>query len=111
MDSLGKAYGFVIAYPDGSNGGRLFASDWNGGACCGSAARDNVDDVGFISALVTEIGRNLPVDPNRIYIAGFSSGAIMAYHAACKLAPMIPGIAVVSADLKDGNCGPGKKGP
>jgi len=111
MDSLGDAYGFVIAYPDGSNGGGLFASDWNGGACCGSAARDNVDDVGFISALAMEVSRNLPVDPNRIYIAGFSSGAIMAYHAACRLAPMIAGIAVVSGSLKDDNCAPGRAVP
>jgi len=111
MDSLGDTYGFVIAYPDGSNGGGLFASDWNGGACCGSAARDNVDDVGFISALATEIIRNLPVDPKRIYIAGFSSGAIMAYHAACRLAPMIAGIAVVSGSLKDDDCAPGRAVP
>ena len=111
MDALGDAHGFVIAYPDGTNGGGLFASDWNGGACCGSAARDNVDDVGFISALATEISRNLPVDPKRIYIAGFSSGAIMAYHAACKLAPMIAGIAVVSGSLKDDNCAPGRAVP
>jgi polyhydroxybutyrate depolymerase len=108
MDSLGDAYGFVVAYPDGTNGGGLFASDWNGGACCGSAARDKVDDVGFISALAAEVSRNLPVDPNRIYIAGFSSGAIMAYHAACRLAPMIAAIAVVSGSLKDGSCAPGK---
>jgi polyhydroxybutyrate depolymerase len=107
MDSLSDAYGFIVAYPQGTNGGGLFASDWNGGACCGSAARENVDDVGFFSALATEISRNVSVDQNRIYIAGFSSGAIMAYHAACKLAPMIAAIAVVSGSLKDDNCVPG----
>jgi Poly(3-hydroxybutyrate) depolymerase len=108
MDSLGDAYGLIVAYPQGTNGGGLFPSDWNGGACCGAAARDKVDDVGFISALATEISRNLRVDPNRIYIAGFSSGGIMAHHAACRLAPMIAAIAVVSGSLKDDNCAPGK---
>ena len=108
MDSLSDAYGFLVAYPQGTNGGGLFPSDWNGGACCGAATRDNVDDVGFISALATEISKNLPVDPNRIYIAGFSSGGIMAHHAACRLAPMIAAIAVVSGSLKDDNCVPGK---
>ena len=77
MDSLSDAYGFIVAYPQGTNGGGLFPSDWNGGACCGEAARENVDDVGFMSALTGEISRNLPVDQNRIFIAGFSSGAIM----------------------------------
>ena len=108
MDSLSDAYGFIVAYPQGTNGGGLFASDWNGGACCGSAVRDNVDDVGFFSALAMEISGNLPVDPNRIYIVGFSSGGIMAHHAACRLAPMIAAIAVVSGSLKDDNCAPGK---
>ena len=108
MDSLGDAYGFLVAYPNGTNGGGLFASDWNGGACCGSASRENVDDVGFISALAAEVSRNLPVDQHHIYVAGFSSGAIMAYHAACRLAPMIDAIAVVSGSLKDESCVPGK---
>jgi polyhydroxybutyrate depolymerase len=107
MDSLSDAGGFIVAYPQGSNSGGLFPSDWNGGNCCGAAARNNVDDVGFLTDLTAEISRNLPVDRNRIYVAGFSSGAIMAYHAACKLAPMIAAIAVVSGSLKDDSCAPG----
>ena len=108
MDSLSDANGFIVAYPQGTDGSGLFPSDWNGGACCGEAAREHVDDVGFIAAVVAEISHNLPMDSSRVFVAGFSSGAIMAYHTACKLAPMINAIAVVSGSLQDASCVPGK---
>ena len=108
MDSLSEVNGFIVAYPQGTDGSGLFPSDWNGGACCGEAAREHVDDVGFIAEVVAEISRNLPVDSSRVFVAGFSSGGIMAYHAACRLAPMINAIAAVSGSLKDTNCAPGK---
>jgi len=108
MDSLSEAFRFVVAYPTGTNGGGQYPSDWNGGTCCGAAERHNVDDVGFLSALVAEVSKNLPVDPHRIYIVGFSSGAIMAYHAACKLSTLIAGIGVISGSLMDDNCTPSR---
>ena len=108
MDSFSEVLRFVVAYPNGTSGGGLGPSDWNGGVCCGAAARDSVDDVGFLAALVAEVSKNLSVDPHRIYIVGFSSGAIMAYHAACKLAPMIAAIGVISGSLMDDNCAPAR---
>jgi polyhydroxybutyrate depolymerase len=108
MDSLSELLRFVVAYPNGTNGGGLGPSDWNGGTCCGTATRDDVDDVGFLAALVGEVSKNVAVDPHRIYIVGFSSGGIMAYHAACKLAPMIAAIGVISGSLLDNNCTPAR---
>lgn len=108
MDSLSDSNGFIVAYPQGTDGSGLFPSDWNGGACCGEAAREHVDDVGFLAAVLAEISSNLPVDSSRVFVAGFSSGAIMAYHVACRLAPMINAIAVVSGSLQDASCAPGK---
>lgn len=108
MDSISEARRFLVAYPYGTNGGGLGPSDWNGGVCCGAPQRGNVDDVGFLAAIVAEASKNLPVDPHRIYIMGFSSGAIMAYHAACKLAPMIAAIGVISGSLMDDSCAPAR---
>jgi len=108
MDSLSDSNGFIVAYPQGTDGSGIFPSDWNGGSCCGEALREHVDDVGFLAAVVAEISQNLPVDSTRVFVAGFSSGAIMAYHVACKLAPMINAIAVVSGSLQDASCAPGK---
>jgi polyhydroxybutyrate depolymerase len=109
MDSLSDAGRFLAAYPQGVQGaGGLFPSDWNAGTCCGAPARENIDDVGFISALIADVGKNLALDKRRIYVAGFSDGGRMAHHLGCKLAPTIAAIAVVSGSLKDDSCSPSK---
>jgi polyhydroxybutyrate depolymerase len=112
MDSLSENRRFLVAYPQGVQGaGGLFPSDWNAGTCCGAAARENIDDVGFIAALIAEVGKHLALDKRRIYVAGFSDGGRMAHHLACKLAPTLAAIAVVSGSLKDDSCAPAKPVP
>lgn len=77
-DAQADADGFVVAYPDGD--GRA----WNaGGGCCGSPGSRDIDDVGFIEAMVDEIGGSLAIDPQRRYATGMSNGAMMAYRLAC----------------------------
>ena len=78
-DEQADAAGFLVAYPDGVD------RAWNaGGGCCGAPARDDVDDVGFIKAVVARIGELAPVDAKRIYVTGMSNGAILAYRLACE---------------------------
>jgi polyhydroxybutyrate depolymerase len=82
---------FVVAYPDG-----LYRA-WNaGGGCCGRPARMQVDDVGFIAAMVAAIGRAIPLDANRVYATGMSNGGIMAYTLACRT-PIFAAIGPVAA--------------
>ncbi len=78
-DQLADSAKFVVAYPDG------FDRAWNvnGGGCCGPPARQHVDDVAFITAAVADIGRNVGVDPSRVYATGISNGGIMSYTLAC----------------------------
>jgi polyhydroxybutyrate depolymerase len=72
---------FVVAYPDG------LGHAWNtGGGCCGTPGRTNADDTGFITAMVSAIERQLPVDAARVYATGISNGGIMAYTLACRTA-------------------------
>ena len=112
MDSLADATQFLVAYPNGTGGDfNLYPSDWNSGTCCGGANRDQVDDLGFIRALIKQVSANSPVDARRIYIAGFSAGGYMAYHAGCQLSATIAAIAVVSGDLVDPDCSPAKPVP
>jgi polyhydroxybutyrate depolymerase len=67
---------FLVAYPDG------VSHTWNVDSdCCGAAARDDVDDVGFISRLAGSFGPL--VDTSRIFATGISNGAMMAYRLAC----------------------------
>ena len=87
------ASGFIVVYPNASGGQK----SWNGGHCCGEAAVNDVDDVGFVRALTEELFTFLNIDPNRIYATGFSNGAIMVYRLACELSDLIAAIGPVSA--------------
>lgn len=93
--------GFVVAYPDGSGrrpGARLLT--WNaGGGCCGVAADRNVDDVGFLRALIADVQTRHGTDPRRVYITGMSNGAMMAWRMACQAADVEAAIAPVAGAL------------
>lgn len=93
LNTQADEVGFVAVYPNASGRQR----SWNGGHCCGEAARDNIDDVGFVRAIIEEISASLSIDPRRIYATGFSNGAILAYRLACEMPDQIAAIAPVSA--------------
>jgi polyhydroxybutyrate depolymerase len=78
-DTEADAGHFLVAYPDGLD------RAWNtGGGCCGTPGKTNVNDVGFITAMVSAIEHALPVDAGRVYATGISNGGIMAYTLACR---------------------------
>jgi polyhydroxybutyrate depolymerase len=78
-DELADSAKFVVAYPDGV--GRAW--NVNGGGCCGRPAREGVDDVAFIGAAVTDIGKNLSINASGVYATGMSNGGILSYTLAC----------------------------
>lgn len=93
---LAEREGFVVAYPQGLNG------RWNDGR--GYAATH--DDVGFVRALLDTLGRELAIDPRRVYATGISNGAMFAYRLACDLPGVFAAVAPVAgampADLAPG---------
>ncbi len=91
-DRVADRAGFVVAYPDG------LGLSWNAGSCCGSPVRNQVDDAGFIMAMVDRIDEQIPLDPARIYVAGMSNGGMLAYTLACRT-DRFAAIGAVSATL------------
>ncbi|MFH1005178.1 MAG: T9SS type A sorting domain-containing protein [Bacteroidota bacterium] len=91
--------GFILVYPEGVK--FLGMRTWNGGGCCGYAVSSNIDDVGFINALIDSLRSQYNIDTTRIYATGISNGAIMAYRLACELSHRIAAIAVVAGTLED----------
>jgi poly(3-hydroxybutyrate) depolymerase len=87
----------VVVYPDGI--GRA----WNAGFCCPFASAPTIDDVAFLSALADR----LQPAGTPTFLAGFSNGGMLAYHAACRLPKRFAAIAVIGADSEE--CSP--KGP
>lgn len=72
---------------------------WNAGACCGRAAKENVDDLAFLSRVIDEAVARYSGDPNRVYITGISNGAMMAYRMACEKPSKVAAIAPVAGTL------------
>jgi polyhydroxybutyrate depolymerase len=99
MDADADDFGFVVAYPNGS--GRLGETllTWNAGHCCGYSLDKNIDDVGFLSALIDLLLADYAIDPARVYVAGMSNGAMMAYRAGAELSEKIAGIAPVAGSI------------
>lgn len=74
----GTRAGYAVIFPAGTGrrGDRLLT--WNGGYCCGSAARSDVDDPGFLTAVIKDAGDRFGVYTGRVYFTGMSNGSIMA---------------------------------
>ena len=79
---LSALEGFVVAWPNG------FDSSWNGITCCGTGVSANVDDVGFIRAMVADIVLEVNIDIRRIYVTGLSNGGAMSHRLACEAADL-----------------------
>lgn len=85
---------FAIAYPRGL--GRW----WNDGRIIDGRGETDADDVGFIRAVVADIGAAVkPIDRSRVYAAGISNGGFMSLRLACEAADLFAAVAPVAATM------------
>jgi len=84
---------FLAAYPQG------YDKQWNDGRQAQNIKPQklNIDDVGFISALIDAIGERYRIDPDRIYVTGISNGGFMSQRLACALSGRLAAAASVAA--------------
>ncbi|MAD07617.1 MAG: hypothetical protein CMP86_09415 [Gammaproteobacteria bacterium] len=111
FNALADEYGYVVAYPQGTqdqqgnaffNVGYAFHSD------------STVDDVGYIRALVARLVESHQIDPNRVYATGMSNGGDMSYLLACKAADAFRAVAPVAGTMMVAtadNCAPSSAMP
>ena len=97
--------GFIVVYPDGV-ASNLNIRTWNAGGCCGYAMNNDIDDVGFMNALLDTLQADFAIDTQRIYFTGMSNGGFMTYRVACELSERIAAIAPVSASMTIDVCAP-----
>jgi polyhydroxybutyrate depolymerase len=109
FDRLADKDGFIVVYPDG------IELNWNDGRADEEANdrahRENIDDVGFISALIDFMIKDYNINPKRVYVTGISNGAILSYRLACELSHKITAIAPVDGNipyLYSNNCTPSR---
>jgi len=82
--------GFIVVYPQG------LVQRWNVGF---GSLKFDTDDVGFIDELINRLEQKYAIDPNRIYVTGFSNGAMMAYLLGAALSDKIAAIAPVAGSV------------
>lgn len=82
----------IVAYPDGIRNG------WNDGRIRENlpAYRDNIDDVGFLLTLADTLATDYYINPDNLFVTGFSNGAGMSYRLACEQSKRITAIAPVA---------------
>jgi polyhydroxybutyrate depolymerase len=73
---------FAVVFPDGID------HNWNDGRAdaVSTAARENIDDVGFITDLVRNVSSSMKIDSTRVFATGMSNGAMMTIRLACDTA-------------------------
>jgi polyhydroxybutyrate depolymerase len=107
MSAIADAEGFIAVYPDGT--GAL--KTWNAGGCCGSAVRNDVDDVGFLGALLDRLEGTLCIDRKRMYASGMSNGGMMTHRLACESPERFAAFAPVAAAELAPSCAPSAPRP
>ena len=100
--------GFIIVYPSGN-------PYWNSGISDNpDFPTPQVDDVGFINALIDTLSEQYSIDSERVYACGYSNGGFMSYKLACQLSNRIAAIASVGGVMSNSlmeNCNPKRKMP
>ncbi|HYU27005.1 MAG TPA: PHB depolymerase family esterase [Thermoanaerobaculia bacterium] len=98
MDRVADREHFLVVYPDGT--GRLKRMlTWNAGTCCGASVMQQVDDVGFIRAVIDDVAKRIPIDRKRVFATGMSNGAMMSYRLAAEAPDLVAAIAPVAGSM------------
>ncbi|GIW77222.1 MAG: hypothetical protein KatS3mg104_2285 [Phycisphaerae bacterium] len=92
-DQKSDQEGFIVVYPTGGKSvGSGTSYAWNSYDFSGSAP----DDLGFLVSLINQLSSDYNVDTNRVYMTGFSNGAMMTNTFASAHADKVTAIAPVS---------------
>lgn len=99
MNEKSDAEGFIVAYPNGS--GRLgnHILTWNADECCGYAEAHHIDDVSFLRSFLHYVESEYNIDHRRVYVVGFSLGAMMTYRLATQMPEEFAAFAAVSGSM------------
>ncbi len=88
LSELAYAADFVLAMP------QAVGEIWNDGKYGGVV--QEIDDVGFLEAVIADVGGRIPIDRGRVYLVGMSNGSTMAGRFACERPNSIAGIGQVA---------------
>ena len=107
FNELADQDGFIVVYPNAID------KSWNDGRSqILKPENKDIDDVGFIAAIIQELKEVYDVDLTKIYATGMSNGGFMTTRLLCDRADLFRGGAVVTASISKEyfpNCKPSQK--
>jgi polyhydroxybutyrate depolymerase len=95
FDRLADEHGFIVVYPQGYQG------HWNDCRKVAdySARKLNIDDAGFVDALIAQLRTEHGADATRVFVTGVSNGGQFVFRLALEHPERIAGAAVFGANL------------
>ncbi len=95
FDELADRDGFIVVYPN------AIEKNWNDGRKSDDVKswREDIDDVGFIIAIIDELKTKYKIDEQRIFTTGMSNGGFMSGRLACDRADIFRGAAILTAQI------------
>ncbi len=95
FERLAEKEPFILVYPEGLRG------NWNDEReyPASYAHTHNIDDVGFLVALIDHLVETYSVDRSRVYVTGASNGGMMAHYLAAMASDRIAAIATVISTI------------
>jgi polyhydroxybutyrate depolymerase len=94
-DHLADRDGFVVVYPYG------VGRSWNTcrKAQSNVARRWDVDDIGFVEAIIEQTAKAYAIDRKRVFVTGHSNGGQISYRLLLERPDLVAGVAAVSSNL------------
>ncbi|WP_394778050.1 alpha/beta hydrolase family esterase [Undibacterium sp.] len=95
FERLADQHGFAVVYPDS------YSFDWNDCSKTGdfTVKGREVDDVGFLTALVDKLVTDIGVGEHRVFATGVSAGGFMSLRLALEAPSRFRAVAAVSANV------------
>lgn len=91
LNGFSDVHNFVLVYGIGVDG------RWNAGPSCCSG--DPQQDVAYLRAVVADTAVKTRVDPDRVFVTGFSNGGMMAWRAVCHTSRLFAAAVTVAGPL------------
>jgi len=97
FNTLSDGEGFIVVYPEG------YDKHWNDGRGIQdyTSHRDNIDDVGFFSAMIDYFDGRLNIDRKRVYATGISNGSFMSHRLGIESPDRFAAVAPVVGQLTE----------
>ncbi len=113
FDAVADRHKFIAVYPEGTGinllGKKILT--WNAGLCCGASVKKNVDDTGFLAAVIDDVVKTYHADAHRVYATGHSNGGMMSYRLACEVPEKLAAIAPNASTNVFSPCNPARHVP